>query len=158
VTPADDMGEVRAAAATPDDATRNVLVLYEPGRCGAAALAEGAAVAASSAATLTVVTLAPQDTNPGCTVYADAYNAGVRDQASAELAEAGRLLSALGTQARYERLVEGRDPPLEEWVARGGFDLVLLPAHRRPFVYRRRAARRLRRSRPCEVRICTARR
>jgi hypothetical protein len=43
------------------------------------------------------------------------------------------MLISLDTQARYERLVEGRDPPLEKRVVAGAFDLVLLPARRLPF-------------------------
>lgn len=150
------IGDTRLARASAHNGKRHVLVLYERGRGGTAALAEGAALAASSAAVLTVVTLAPQDTSPGCTVYGDAYNAGVRDQASAELSEARRLLIARGARARYERLVEGRDPPFEKWVAAGAFDLVLLPARRLPFGPPRKIARRLRRSGGCEVHIAAA--
>lgn len=150
---ADPVGDTRTAGATMHSAKRHVLVVYERGRGGEAALAEGAGLVASSAAVLTVVTLAPQDTNPGCTVYSDAYNAGVREQAGAELGEARRLLGAVGGQARYQRLVEGRDPPLEKWVAASAFDLVLLPARRLPYGPRHGTARRLRRSGDCEVRV-----
>lgn len=152
--PAIDMGAATTSVTTHDDAIRNVLVLYEAGCCGAAALAEGAALVAGSTAVLTVVALAPQDSRPGCTVYAAAYNVAVRDQASADLGEADRLLTARGVTARYELLVEGRDTPFEQWVARRAFDVVLLPARRGPFGRRRSLVRRLRRSPGCEVRLC----
>jgi hypothetical protein len=153
MTPVANVDDTRMASATAHSAKRQVLVIYQRGRGGAAALAEGARLVASSAAVLTVVTLAPQDNNPGCTVYADAYNAGVRDQACAELGEARRLLGTVGENARYERLVEGRDPPLGKWVAARSFDLVLLPGRRLPYGPRHATARRLRRSGDYEVRV-----
>jgi hypothetical protein len=136
---------------------RSVLVVYQRGRGGAAALTEGAGLLASSAAMLTVVTFAPQDIHPGCTVYADPYNAAVREQARIELEEARRLLGVLGAEAHYERLVEGRDPPLGEWVAFNGFDLVLLPARRLASGPAHATARWLRRSGNCEVRVLAGR-
>jgi hypothetical protein len=53
-----------------------------------------------------------------------------------------------------ELLAEGTDPPLHEWVARAGVDLVLLPARHRPLRSAKHpAAAALRRSTAAEVRI-----
>ncbi len=153
-----------AAPAQPSDPVaephprRRMLVLYERSRSGPAALAQAVTLFTEFAFELTVVALAPQDTDPPCcSVYAEAYNRGVQADAAAELREAKRLLGRHGEQVQFELLVEGRDPPLEAWVAAGGIDLVLLPAHRGlPRSARHPLERRLRRSTDAEVRLVTA--
>jgi hypothetical protein len=148
-----DTGAAGAGARIGERSGLRVLALYEPGRSGEATLAQAARLIEQMAAVATVVTLAPQDTHPPhCAVYADAYNDGVRDEAAAELDRARVLLGAAADRARYEVLVDGRDPPLETRAAHG-FDLVLLPS--RPSLSRRRArtCRRLRASTDAEVRL-----
>ena len=133
---------------------QRVLALYEPGRSGAAALAEAGRLIETASAELTVVASAPQDTAPRrCTVYTDAYNRCVREEAAGWLGEARRLLGAYGERTRYALLVGGRDPPLEAWAAGRGFDLVLLPAHRVLGRSRHPAARRLRSATGAEIRV-----
>ena len=134
---------------------RRVLALCECGRSGPAVLAEAATLITESACELTVVAVAPQDTDPPCcAVYVDAFNRGVRDDAVAALHEAKQLLGPQGERARFELLVEGRDPPLEALVATGSIDLVLLPARRGlSHVPRHPLERRLRRSTDAEVRV-----
>jgi hypothetical protein len=133
-----------------------VLAVYEPGRSGAATLAEAARLIERSDAEVTVVTVARQDTDPPrCTVYADAYNRGVREEAAAELRKASHLLGPLAARARYELLVEGCDPPLEARAA-CDFDVVLLPARRSLYRRGERTGRRLRSSTDAEVRVIAA--
>jgi len=130
-----------------------VLAVYERGRSGAAVLREAAELVEGAAAELTVVTLAPQDGEPpACTVYAEAYNHGVREEAAAELKEAARLLGPSGERGRYERLVEGRDLSLRDRAA-AGFDLVLLPGRRGLRRARHPARRALGRSCDAEIRV-----
>jgi hypothetical protein len=146
----DEAGDGRLAAR----ARIRVLALYERGRGGAGVLREAAKLVEANAAELTVVTLAPQDrAPPACGVYADAYNAGVREDAAAELTEAARLLGPSGERGRYEQLVDGRDPPLEARAAAGGFDLVLLPGRSSLPAARHPARRALRRACDAEVRV-----
>jgi len=131
-----------------------VLVVYQRGRGGTAALAEGARSAQDRVVALTVLALAPQDTDPAvCGVYTEAFNEGVRAEALGELTEARRLLGPAGAGARYVLLLDGRDPPLESWAAAERFGLLLL-ARRGPFGLRsRRRAARLRERTGAEVRL-----
>jgi len=132
-----------------------LVVVYERGRGGHAALARAAALVAASAADLTVVSLVPQDTRPPCcAVYVHAYNRGVRADAAVELREARRMLGSLAERTRFKMLVEGTDPPFEAWLAAGGIELVLLPA-RRVFLRgaRHPLERRLHRLTDVEVRV-----
>jgi hypothetical protein len=137
---------------------RRIVVLYECGRTGPAALAQAATLLTESAFELTVVALAPQDTDPSCcSTYAEAYNRGVQADAAAELGEAKRLLGRDGERARFDLLVEGRDPAIETWVAANGISLVLLPGRRglarsphHPL------ERRLRQSTDAEIRVVSA--
>jgi len=141
-------------------APARVLVLYERGRNGEAALAAAAEfVTGSAAARITVVTLAPQDADPGaCVVYTEPFNAAVREQASLELSEARSMLAALEQAAAYESLGAQRDAVARRLALGSGWHLVLVPArglrYRLPFG----AGRRLRRAARCEVRIVKARR
>jgi hypothetical protein len=134
-----------------------VLVLYEAGRSGAAALARAARLIRERQVEVTMATVAPRDTSrPRCVLYTGALNDGVRAQATAELFEARRLLGSAGEHARYELLVDDRDHALEAWVAAGGFDLVLLPARRWRPGPGHPAARRLRRCCDAEVLVIRA--
>jgi hypothetical protein len=135
-----------------------VLVLYERGPNGAATLTVAAGlVRGSPAASLTVVTLAPTDTQPGsCVVYTEPFNAAIRGQASLELSEAQSMIGALGQVVVAYESLSGRRDPLARRVAGGRWNLVLVPArglrYRLPFG----AGRRLRRAARCEVGVVRA--
>ena len=112
---------------------RRVAVLYEPGRAGSAALDRARRLVEEDGSALTVVTLAPQGTRLCCgAVSAIDFNQAVCEAAGDELREARGLLGPVGNRAVYKVLVQDRDPPLATWIAAGDFDLVLLPARRRP--------------------------
>jgi hypothetical protein len=115
------------------DAVRSVgsrvVVLYEPGRSGAAALDLAGRLVAGDGSALTVVTVAPQDTRICCGAgSAMDYNRAVREAADAELREARELLGPVGDRALFKTLVQDKDPPFAAWIAAGDFDVVLLPA------------------------------
>jgi hypothetical protein len=130
-----------------------VLVVFEAGRAGAAALREAAELAAAGAE-LSVVTLAPQAKPLKCCGGGGAgpYNCAVRDQAEEELRQARGLLGSLAEHATFTRLVGTPQPPLAEWSAERAFDVILLPA---PRIGRGggRQARELRRASPAQVRL-----
>ena len=122
------------ASETPDPTPpgERILVLFEPGRAGIAAVELARELAAETDATVTVVSVAPQAPMAwGCVPSARDYNATVRDSAAQELEAAGRLLWDLGPRARSRVLLEGTDPTFEELAARERFDLILLPRRRR---------------------------
>lgn len=130
-----------------------MLVVFEPGRSGAAALREAAELA-SAGSELSVVTLAPQAPPLRCCRGAGEgpYNWAVREEAAEELREARRLLGSLSERAVFRVLVGCPEPPLAAWVAEHAFHLVLLPSHR----FTRggnRLARRLRRASAAEIRL-----
>ena len=105
-----------------------ILVLFEPGRAGVAAVEQARELAARENTTVTVVSVAPQAPTPrGCAPSARDYNATVRDTVARELEQAAELLWAIGSRGRCQMLVEGTDPTLEELAAREPFDLILLP-------------------------------
>ncbi|HXR29285.1 MAG TPA: hypothetical protein VN772_06865 [Solirubrobacteraceae bacterium] len=138
---------------------QRVLALCEPGRSGAATLAEAGRLIETDAAEVTVAASAPQDTASGCcAVYTYAYNRCVREDTAAALGEARRMLGACAERARFVLLVQGRDPSLPAWVAEQDFELVLLPAHRRLWRSRHPAERGLRRICGAEIRVINARR
>jgi hypothetical protein len=140
-----------------EDGGLQVLVLYEHGPNGAATLAAAAGlVRGSPAASLTVVTLAPTDAQPGsCVVYTEPYNAAIRAQASLELNEAHSMIGALCQVVAYESL-SGRRDPLARRVAGGRWDLVLVPARGLRYRLPLGTGRRLRRAARCEVRVVRA--
>jgi len=106
-----------------------LLAVYEPRPSGTAVLARAAELVRGGAE-LTVVVVARQDVDPpNCTVYGEAYNAQVRGDAAAELLEARALMGPAGDLARYRVLVDGRDPPIDQWASER-FDLALLPRRR----------------------------
>jgi Universal stress protein family len=135
-----------------------VVVLYEPGRSGSAALDLARRLVAGDGSALTVVTVAPQDTRIRCGAgSATDYNRAVCEAAEAELREACEVLGQAGKRAVFKLLVQDKDPPLADWITAGGFDVVLLPARRRPL--RRSghpAADQLRRSTCARVRVVDA--
>ena len=115
-----------------DAAAAPIAVLFEPGRSGAEALAQAAAIAEQRDAELNVVVLAPQAPLPRCCGASPAaFNCAVRDEAAAELDEAARLLGWPAPRTSFDVLVEGRDPPLPAWITQRQCDVVLLPARRR---------------------------
>ena len=133
-----------------------VLVLYEHSRAGAAAVDLAHDLAEDGGAALTVVAIAPQaPSGPRCGNSAIEYNEAVADSVAHDLDEARSRLGQAGERAAFVLLVDGADQTLEQFARSGGFDLVLLPAHRRPL--RRGAhhpeAARLRLSAGAEIRI-----
>jgi hypothetical protein len=136
-----------------------VVVLYEPGRSGSAALTLARRLVAGEGSALTIVTVAPQDTRICCGAgSAMDYNRAVCEAADAELREARKLLGPVGDRALLKLLVQDKDPPLAAWIAAGDFDIVLLPA-RRSLLRRAKhpAADQLRRSTSADVRVVDAR-
>ena len=110
-----------------------LLVLYETGRAGTAALELARQEALHSPDTVTVVSVAPAAPSwSRCGNSALEFNEIVRETVAKELEQAREQLATLGERASFQLLIEGSDPPLSEWVAAGGFDIVLLPARRRP--------------------------
>jgi hypothetical protein len=139
-------------------AGERVVVVYEPGRSGSAALDLAGRLVRDDGSALTVVSVAPQDTRICCGAgSAIDYNRAVCEAAAAELRRARDLLGDAGNRASFKLLVQDKDPPLARWVAASGFDVVLLPARRRPL---RRAKHpvvdQLRRSTSAEVRVIGA--
>jgi hypothetical protein len=113
---------------------QRILVVSEPGRNGAAALAQAAAIiAASSSSRLTIVATAPQTTTTcrNCGgVSPDAYNRAIREDVAHDLHNATAQLKLDTRAVKVKLLIEGTDPPLTDWIAQERFDLVLLPARR----------------------------
>jgi hypothetical protein len=158
-----DMGTIIGASVaghrTGERSCRRIAVVFEPGASGGAALRQAAALGAMPGRELTVVGIAPQATGPDrCGPSPDAYNCAVRDEVAQELREATALLGRVAEDITVRLLVEGSDPPLENWVAQGGFDIVLLPARRR-FLRSlgHPAVRRLQRLTDAEVRVVDVR-
>ncbi|HLH64867.1 MAG TPA: hypothetical protein VKV27_04150 [Solirubrobacteraceae bacterium] len=114
-----------------------MVVLYEPGRAGAAALEVARELVERGCAELTVVAVAPQSRiRGGCCGGAlplAEYNRLVRQDTAQHLKEARGRLGAVGERAVFQLLVEDRDPALHRWIA-GVADVavVVLPARRRP--------------------------
>jgi hypothetical protein len=137
-----------------------IAVVLEPGRSGAAALTQATALAAAPGAELTVVAVAPNAVGCRCcggpSPYA--YNCAVRDDVAQGLHNAAKQLDVDARDIKVKLLVEGSDPPLEEWVVRSRVDLVLLPARWRVLLRSRShpAARLLRRVTDANVRIVRA--
>jgi hypothetical protein len=130
-----------------------VLVVFESGRSGAAALRAGAELA-EAGSELSVVTLAPQARPLRCCGGGGAgpYNCAVRAEAGMELHQARDLLGSAFKRARFTVLVGHPDPPLVAWVSEHAFDIVLIPS-RRLALNGGRLARRVRRATAAEVRL-----
>jgi nucleotide-binding universal stress UspA family protein len=110
-----------------------VLVLYERGRAGGATLDLAHDLVERDDATLTVVAVAPQaPSGPRCGNSAVEYNAAVADSVAHDLDRARERLGGAAERAAFVLLVDGADQTLEQLARSGGFDLVLLPARRRP--------------------------
>jgi Universal stress protein family len=112
-----------------DDAAQRVVVVFERGNAGNAALRE-AAERANAGAELSVLTLAPQARAVRRAGGEGPYNVAVRDEAQMELREARDLLGSVATRATFNVLSGCPQPPLASWVAQHGFDLVVLPRQR----------------------------
>jgi hypothetical protein len=136
-----------------------VVVLYEPGRSGSAALDLARRLVGDDGSALTVVTVAPQDRRICCGAgSAIDYNRAVCEAADAELREARELLGPPADRASFKLLVQDKERPLAAWIAAGDFDVVLLPARRRPLRSAKHpAADQLRRSTSAEIRVVDAR-
>ena len=114
---------------------KKVLVLYEHSRAGAAAIDHARELAEEGSPGLTVVAIAPRaPSGPRCGNSALEYNEAVADSVAQDLERAKKRLGESGAaaSAAFVLLVEGSDQTLEQYARSGGFDLVLLPAHRRP--------------------------
>jgi hypothetical protein len=135
-----------------------VLVLYERGASGSRAIDQAREFVLTRDGQLTVVTLAPADMRVrGTGVSARDYNDAVRESAQRELAEARRLLGSPAGRTVFEVVSEGGNTSLAGWAADNPFDLILLPARRRPFSRRAHPlAATLRKSTAAEVRIVGA--
>lgn len=130
-----------------------VLVVFEPGRTGEAALREAAELA-QAGSELSIVTLAPQASPLRCCGGGGAgpYNCAVREEAHLELNEARALLGSVSRRAKFSVIVGHPNPPLAAWVVAQAFDLVLIPSRRLTFGGGR-LARGLRRATTAEVRL-----
>lgn len=112
---------------------RRVLVVCEPGRASAAALELGRQLVEQEHASLTVVGVAPQaPSGPRCGGSAVLYNSAVCQAVAEELEQARAALAEAAAHTTFRLLIEGADPPLASWIRAAGFDLILLPARRRP--------------------------
>jgi nucleotide-binding universal stress UspA family protein len=129
--------------------------VYEPARAAAAAIELARRMIEHEHAALTVVSVVPQaPSGPRCGGSALEYNRVLRADAEAELEQARAALGEHAPHASFELLIEGVDPPLADWCAAAGFDLILLPARRRPLrSLKHPAAGRLRRQTAAEVRV-----
>jgi nucleotide-binding universal stress UspA family protein len=115
-------------------ATERVLVVYERTRAGAAAVDQARVLAEREHAIVTVVGVAPQAlSGPRCGNSAMEYNEAVADSVARDLDKAAERLGQAAERATLLLLVDGVDQTVEQLARSGGFDLVLLPAHRRPF-------------------------
>jgi hypothetical protein len=134
---------------------KRVLVVFEPARSGAAALELARELVESHAATLTVVGVAPQGMSGArCGNSALDYNLAIQDAVAGDLDHARVWLEEFGVRASYELLIDGVSPSLDELAAVGRFDLVLLPARRRPMrAPSHPAAERLRRATGAEIQV-----
>lgn len=129
-------------------------MLYEPGPAGNAALDLARRMDLLEEAVVTVAAVTPVAVSGPCTGSARALNSTVRDQVADELDQARERLGAAAGRANYELLVEGECASLEAWCAAQGFDVILLPARRRPLrALKHPAAARLRRATGAEVQV-----
>ncbi|HEX3974661.1 MAG TPA: universal stress protein [Solirubrobacteraceae bacterium] len=136
-----------------------VLLVLEPGRGGAAALELARELVERDGASLTVVSVAPQGMSGArCGNSALDYNLSVQDSVARDLDHARRSLGELGARASYELLLDRASPSLDDFAAAGRFDLVLLPARRRPMrAPGHPAADRLRRATGAEIQVIAPR-
>lgn len=108
-------------------------MLCEHSRAGAAAIDFARELAELENATLTVVAVAPRaPSGPRCGNSATEYNAAVAESVAEDLEQARERLAGAAERATFVLLVDGADQTLEQFARSGAFDLVLLPARRRP--------------------------
>jgi hypothetical protein len=133
----------------------HVLVLYEHGRAGEAAVDLARELIERENATVTVLGCVPEARSGSrCGNSALEYNRFVREAVLRDLDRARAQLAELGSRAAFELLAESTDPPLHAWVTRAGVDVVLLPSRRRLLRSAKHpAAATLRRATGAEVRI-----
>ena len=113
--------------------TERVLVLCEHGRAGAAVIDLARELAELERATLTVVAVAPRaPSGARCGNSAVEYNEAIADSVARDLDRARERLGGAAERAAFILLVDGADQTLAQLAQSGGFDLVLLPARRRP--------------------------
>ncbi len=138
---------------------KRVLVVFEPARSGAAALELARELVEREGATLTVLSVAPQGTSgPRCGNSALDFNLAVQDAVAGDQDHARACLEEFDVRASYELLIDGVSPSLDEFTAAGHFDLVLLPARRRPMrAPGHPAAARLRRATGAEIQVVASR-
>src|SRR5947209_7913712 len=121
----------------------SVVVLFVPGRAGAAAVKAARDLAEREQVSITLVAEAPQAAaGARCGGSALEYNRAVADQVWRELDAARQGLEGHTVEIRL--LIEGVDPSFHELVAAGDADHVLVPAPGR-WSLRRRGARAARR-------------
>src|SRR5712675_1033816 len=109
-----------------------VLVLYEDGPAGEAALDAGRDLAEQARGSLTVVSAVPQAVSGArCGGPAGELNQAVLEAVAEELEHARVRLGAASGRAEYVLLIQGTDPPLATWCAAHQFDVIVLPARRR---------------------------
>jgi nucleotide-binding universal stress UspA family protein len=138
---------------------KRMLVVFEPGRSGAAALELARDLVEREGATLTVVGVAPQGMSGArCGNSAHDYNLAIQDSVAGDLDHARAWLEEFGARASYELLIDRVPPSLDEFAAAGRFDLVLLPARRRPMrAPGHPAVERLRRATGAEIQVIAPR-
>jgi nucleotide-binding universal stress UspA family protein len=109
-----------------------VLVLYEQGRAGDAAIDVAREFAEREEATLTVAAVAPQaPSGPRCGNSAAEYNEAVAESVTLDLDNARHSLGSAAERADFVLLIDGAGLSLAQFASQRGFDLVLLPARRR---------------------------
>ena len=138
-------------------APERILILYEHGRAGAAAIDLAREFVEREGAAVTVVGIAPHAPSGGrarCANSPVEYNKAVADSVAHDLDEAKERFGQAAEHAAFVLLVDGADQTLEQLARSGGFDLVLLPARRRPLrAAGHPEASRLRRVASAEIRI-----
>jgi hypothetical protein len=117
---------------------RRILVVYESGRRGAAAVEEVGRLAPEGDDALTVVALAPGQLSMHCVPSAGSLDAAVVDAAERDLADARRRLGSLATGTEFRILSGDAERALSDLIQSGSFDLVLMPGGSRVFGRRRR--------------------
>ena len=134
---------------------QRIAVLLEPGRNGVAAVERAVAIAREHEAQLVLVALAPQAAPLRCSgPSAKSFNDAVCEAVAGELATVTERIGRTGAPASSALLIDRRDPALHRWVRDHEVDLVLLPARRPSWAWRRHpAARRLRRHTEARVRV-----
>ena len=134
---------------------QRIAVLLEPGRSGVAAVERAVAIAREHDSQLMLVALAPQAACLRCSGPSPkCYNDAVCEAVAGDLAAASERIGRTGSPASSALLIDGRDPPLADWVRRHEVDLVLLPARRPRWGWPRHpAARRVRRHSNAQVRV-----